>query len=150
MTRGYGDIENWDAVAHELVKELADLVYLIRDMISPNGERWGMEKRSEHDQLMDYMENLHGNPDAWLNWIRTRVQALQESLSGVNPKLAMSAHPYNIAEAHAYAYSAKMERLWKKEIEAAVEAAGQEVAEPTTPPVLSGVLNATSEDGYAA
>lgn len=146
----YGDLERWEALVDDLVPELTELVDLIAEAISPNGARWGMEKKSEHDQLYDYLENLRGNPDAWLNWIRTRVQAIQESLSGVDPKLAMSAHPYSIAEAHAYAYSAKMERLWKKEVEAATEAAEKEVAEPTTPPVLSGVLNAASTNGYAA
>lgn len=140
MTR-FGDIENWEALVDELVPELVADVELIVEAISPNGARWGMEKRTEHEQLMDYLENLRGNPDAWLNWIRTRVQGIQESLAGVDPKLALSAHPYNIAEARAFAYSAKMERLWKKEIEAAHEAADSEVAEPTAPPVLSGVLD---------
>ena len=140
MTR-YGDIENWEALVDELVPELVADVELIAEAISPNGARWGMEKRTEHEQLMDYMENLRGNTDAWLNWIRTRVQGIQESLAGVDPKLALSAHPYSIAEAHAFAYSARMEKLWKKEVEAAIEAADEDTAEPVTPPVLSGVYD---------
>jgi len=138
----YGDIENWQALVDELVPELADLVELIAEAISPNGERWGMEKKTEHEMMADYMENLRGNQDAWLNWIRQRVQGIQESLTGIDQKLALSVHPYNIAEAHAFAYSAKMERLWKKEIEAAVKAAPKEVATPTAPLVLSGVPHA--------
>jgi len=137
----YGDIENWQALVDELVPELADLVELIAEAISPNGERWGMEKKTEHEMMMDYMENLRGNQDAWLNWIRQRVQGIQESLTGIDQKLALSVHPYNIAEAHAFAYSAKMERLWKKEIEAAVKAAPRESpAVPMSPQLSDGVI----------
>jgi hypothetical protein len=138
MTKA-GDIEYWDALVAELVPELTQLVGIIADAISPNGARWGLEKKPLHDQLMEYMGNLRGNPDAWMNWIRTRVKAIEDTLQGIDPKLVTGVHPYSIAEAHAYAYSVKMERLWKKEIEAATEAAGKEVAEPTTPPVMSGV-----------
>lgn len=141
MAVAYGDIDNWEALVEELVPELVELVELMVEAISPNGARWGLEKKTEHEQMMDYMENLRGNVDAWLNWIRTRVLAIQDALKGIDPQMALKAHPFHVAEAHAYAYSIKMENLWKKEVAAAQKAAEKETASPVTPPVLSGVLD---------
>lgn len=95
----------------------ADIDWLI-DSFMPDGRPFGMEKLSEREQVRMYMESgLRNDREAAANWIRTKVQELQDSLAqfGVPPELILTVHPWDIVVRNAYAWSFKMEKLLQEE-----------------------------------
>lgn len=130
-----GDIERWEGIAEEIVPELVQLIDLITEAISPSGAKWDLKKTPRKEQVERYRNELKGNVDAWFKMINDEAAEIQQELAGLDPKLVASAHPYHIAEARIFNYAYKMEKMLHQEIEAAVQAAGKDVAAPTYPPV---------------
>lgn len=101
-----------DDVAHWGVEYINGVV----DALSPDGRPFGMEKRTQRDQLRDYMQ-LRGNHAAWGQWIEERAQRIRTLLqeARIDEEEINSVHPYSIVEAFAIQYSDRMERLLSRE-----------------------------------
>ena len=100
----------------EVVEEASDWateqVQVIVDLLAPDGRPFGMEEKSDEEQLAEYQQ-LRGQPEAWAQWIQERVDVVVGDLatSGVDPEKIAGIKPYAVVEAYALKYSARMEKL---------------------------------------
>lgn len=129
-----GDIERWEGIAEEIVPELVELIDLITEAISPSGAKWDLEKLPKNRQVEKYRSEIRGNVDAWIQMINDEAAQIQQELSGLDPKLIASVHPYNIAEARIFNYSYKMEKMLHEQIEKTVEGLRKSDAGPSYKP----------------
>ena len=123
-----------------VAQAMSDMDWLL-DVLMPDGRPFGMEIKTEEDQLQEYLaEGYHDNVDACANWIRMRVVALNQMLMefGVAPELVASIHPYDIVEAAALVWSSKMEALYKKKAQEIARMAQSLTSAPSVPQMPSG------------
>lgn len=111
-------------IAEEIIDDLADWaadkIEMVLAVVTPGGEMWGMEKRTEAESLQAYIdEGLHDSPDACLNWIRKRVTQWTQELAqkGIPQEELAAYHLYDIAQKQLVAVSAKYERLMEEKQE---------------------------------
>ncbi len=105
-----------EMVIEHVAERAAATIDKVMESIAPDGRPFGMRKMSEREQLRHYMEEgLHDNPDAALNWIRTRVVELQKKIANLPPEIAQAVHPYDIVQRFAMVYSSRMETLLAEE-----------------------------------
>lgn len=113
--------------AEEIVDDVAqwgiDRVNLIVEALAPDGRPFGMERRSQREELEEYMQLYRGNPEAWLGKVEDMVTRITTILTdaGVQQDDIAKVHPYSIAQAWALHYSARMEKLLRKSEEKARE-----------------------------
>lgn len=111
-----------EEVMQDTVKVVADDFEWLLDIFMPDGVPFGMEKRSEQEQLEQYLsEGLHNDPEAAANWIRANVGILIAKLRefGADEETIAAAHPFDIVQTAGYRWSAKMERLLGEKMRAA-------------------------------
>ena len=139
------EVESLPDIVEEVLDDvvaqaMSDMDWLL-DVLMPDGRPFGMEIKSEEDQLQEYIaEGYHDNIDACKNWIRMRIVALNQMLAefGVAPELVASIHPYDIVEAAALVWSSKMEALYKKKAQEIARMAQSLMSAPSVPQIPSG------------
>ena len=139
MARRTSFIADQEEIVDEVAKWGVAYVNQVVDAISPDGRPFGMEPKTEEQQLLDYINNYRGNPDAWANRIRTTATQIQQMLlqKGVTPDKIPSVHPFDIAEDMAMDYSIRMENLLAKTQDKARK--GSESLRPTPSPDIEEV-----------
>jgi hypothetical protein len=114
----------------------------VLDAIAPDGRPFGMRKKSEREQLKEYMEEgLHDNPEAALNWMRTRAAEMQKRMEGLPPDIVQSVHVYDIVQRYAMVYSSKMEALL-------LEEKSKDSARRTAPSISTEPLEIDEDAGF--
>lgn len=86
--------------------------------LMPNGVPFGMEKLTEDEELLAYVEGLRGNQEAWDKWITEKVDRITKLLTDaqISEDDIMSAHPYGVAQAFALSYSYQQERVLMRKL----------------------------------
>lgn len=139
MSRSVSFIADQEEIVDEVARWAVAYVNQVVDALAPDGRPFGLEPKSEEQQLLDYINNYRGNPDAWANRIRTTATQIQQMLlqKGVTPDKIPSVHPFDIAEDMAMDYSIRMENLLAKTQDKARK--GSEVATSDSTPVIEEV-----------
>ena len=133
-----------EEVMRDVVADVAEDVKWLIESFMPDGRPFGMEKRSEAEQLEQYLaDGLHDNPEAAANWIRAKIEQLIQMmrLFGVPDDKIISVHPYDIVETAGFVWSGRMENLLRERAALRVTETGN-----TTPPVLSDELGQAQHD----
>lgn len=131
-------IDQTEDAVDDVSKWGAKMAKLVLAALSPDGRGFRQQKQSTQAQLKVYLEKFRGNDAAWEAWINERVEGIKQKLrdGGVPEDLIVQAIPYNRVAADAVAYSARMEKLLRKNDERhAEERAASRVTEAE--PVLS-------------
>lgn len=112
-----------EALLDDVSQKVADEMEAILEVLMPDGRPFGMVQKSLDEQVNDYVsQGYHDNVAACENKIRMTALQIIQMLSqyGVPPEQIATLRPYAIAEAAILEWSAKMERLLKERIEAAL------------------------------
>ena len=127
-----------EAVERDVVEWAVDLVDSVAAALMPDGRPFGMVQKSQDEQLSEYMV-IRDDPAAWQDKIRGWVAHTMETARaiGVEEGDMASVHPYDIAEAFAFQYAAKMESLRERKLVAAPM--GDNPLIPTGPSEMTGV-----------
>jgi hypothetical protein len=109
------------ADAESLIQDVADAVLkdiqFLLSILMPDGRPFGMVPMTEEEQIQQYLEQgLHDDVGAAEGWIRAKVGELRQLLEsfGVTEEEMQYIHLYDIVEAAAIHWSAKMEAKLKK------------------------------------
>lgn len=129
-------IDSLEEAVDEVAEWAANYVEEVVDTLAPDGRAFGMKKLSKEEELKLYVQDLRGNEEAWAEWIRDRVEKVKEMLakSGLDEDAILQAHPYDIVQRNAIAYSSRMEGEITKLLEQAEEDERREEAEYRTLP----------------
>jgi hypothetical protein len=105
-----------DEIVEEVAQWAVDSIEHALDQILGSGRPIGSPKKSEREQVVEYMK-IKGNPDAWRQWmaetdadLRDRMGVVFEAMQ-VPPEFIAAIHPFDIVVREAVAYSRRMERL---------------------------------------
>lgn len=131
-------LDQLDAGIEDIAENISDTIDLCVDALMGDGAPFGMEKQTQDEQIASYVQKYRGNQDAWENFIRAGVGKIQQELAHLPPEKQIAARPYNIMEAYAYAYSAKMERLIARRGVYGKETTEREALRPLVPDLFDG------------
>lgn len=95
----------------EIVSNWAvDVIQEIVHALIPDDRPFGFQEQSIEEQINEYIL-LRSNPNAWLEYIQTNAQLIEQKLqeASVPPDLIASVHPFDISVKFSLAYSAYME-----------------------------------------
>ena len=108
-----------DVIIKDVSQWAARLVEQAVEALMPNGVPFGMEKLSEDEELLAYVEGLRGNVEAWDKWIVEKVDRITKLLTDaqIPEDDIMSVHPYGVAQAFALSYSYQQERVLMRKLE---------------------------------
>lgn len=116
-------VDQMESVIEEVSTGLAESTVAIMRALIPDGRGFGQKLQHPNDQVLYYLQNLRGNPDAWDKWIQDRVKQIEERLlaAGVPEEDVGKATPFNRVQAEALEYSSRMERMMQRGAEERAE-----------------------------
>ena len=143
-----------ETIADEVGTWAASQIQMILDTLMPDGVPYGGRKLTEREQVVFYMKNLRGNPQAWSQYLNSRVKDISDNLEQlyskfqVDPASIAEIHPWDIVIRRAVAYSAKMEKLLGEyEMKTAIKIQ-QERAEELEEAATPGLLEADADTEF--
>lgn len=111
-------IDQIESVVDDVSDWAVETVDRITKALSPDGRPFDEVKKTKAQLMAEYME-LRGNPEAWVQWIDSKVVEIMTYLTGegIDQEYMAGVHPYSIAISYAIDYSARMERMLMAENE---------------------------------
>lgn len=104
-------LEDIEIEAAEWARDIEDSA--VRALM-PDGRPFGMEPRSEREQMIEYRA-LRGSQEAWQRWLENLQMQVDSQLAKVSPEYSAGVNGVELVRRYASAYSAKMERMMERE-----------------------------------